>query len=366
MNELDKDQNAPTAKAIGTWIMFLVPMLFGLYFFLISINDEEEASDGPIKLIAGAFAAPGTPWDADWQIFNKSLANPVPNGSKFDVKLLIRGEVGGEPISMTNVRRNRIQFGGFTIGGGSAVIPEMSILLSPYVFDSFEEVDYVMDNHMLDVFQPLFAEKGLVLIRWVEVGWASMYGKDPFIMPEDADGYRLRTQASEAAQIMMLSLGGDIHQMEVADVIPSLQTGLIQGGETNIVIYSFTGLATEAPHLVLTEHSYDSGVLVANKEWFDKLSAADQAQVRNAFPASEASRNSVRQMADGLLANLRNSETVQVHDLTPEQLNAWKEATKDNHKKIISEIGGRSQEIYDAMIRGRDEYRRKQANGGTT
>ncbi len=350
-------------KSLGGWVLFIIPMLFGLYFFLISASTDDAAADGPIKLSAAAFAAPGTPWDADWQIFNQNLMAANEAGANFEVKLLIRGEVGGEPVSMTNVRRNRVQFGGFTIGGGSAVIPEMSVLLSPYVFDNFEEVDYVMDNHMLDVVQPLFAEKGRVLLRWVEVGWAYMYGKDPFILPEDADGYRLRTQASEAAQVMMLSLGGDIHQMEVADVIPSLQTGLIQGGETNVVIYAFTGLASEAPHLTLTKHSYDSGVLVANKEWFDGLSPEDQEHVRNAFPACVDSRTSVRRMSEGLLAGVRDNEAITVYDLTPEQMAAWKEATKDNHKQIIADIGGKSQEIYDAMIRGRDEYRRMVANG---
>lgn len=351
-------------RSIGGWVLFIIPLLFGLYFFLLSSNSFKNDETESTKLIAAAFAAPGTPWDADWQIFNKNLMAANEKGANFDVKLLIRGEVGGEPISMTNVRRNRLQFGGFTIGGSSAVIPEMSVLLSPYVFDSFEEVDYVMDNYMLDVFQPLFAEKGLVLIRWVEVGWAHMYGKDPFILPTDADGYRLRTQASEAAQVMMQSLGGDILQMEVADVIPSLQTGLIQGGETNVVIYTFTGLSSEAEHLVLTQHSYDSGVLVANKEWFDGLSAIEQEQVRNAFPASMDSRNSVRKMSEGLLANLRNNDAVTVYDLDEEQKNVWKVATKDNHKQIIADIGGRSQDIYDAMIKGRDEYRRLHLNAG--
>ncbi|MDG1997282.1 MAG: TRAP transporter substrate-binding protein DctP [Emcibacteraceae bacterium] len=349
-------------KTLGGWVLFIIPMLFGLYFFLLSTSSTEVDNDAPVTLIAGAFAAPGTPWDADWQIFNKNLMAANETGSNFDVKLLIRGEVGGEPISMTNVRRNRIQFGGFTIGGGSAVIPEMSVLLSPYVFDSFEEVDYVMDNHMLDVFQPLFAEKGMVLLRWVEVGWAHMYARDPLILPQDANGFRLRTQASEAAQVMMLSLGGDIHQMEVGDVIPSLQTGLIQGGETNVVIYAFTGLSSEAHHLTLTQHSYDSGVLVANKEWFDSLSPVDQEQVINAFPASDESRASVRIMSDGLLANLRSDEAISVYDLDDAQKAAWKEATKDNYKQIIAEIGGRSQEIYDAMIEGRREYRRRVSN----
>ena len=68
-------------------------------------------------------------------------------------------------------------------------------------------------------------------------------------------------------------------------------------------------------------------------------------------------------MSDGLLANLRKNEAVNVYDLNEDQISAWKMATKDNHQKIIAAIGGRSQEIYDAMIKGRDEYRQIVAEG---
>lgn len=323
-----------------------------------------EANKDPIKLIVGAFAAPGSPWDKDWQTFRKNLIKPHPTGPDFAVKLLIRGEGGGEPITMTNVRRNRMQFGGYTIGGASAVVPELSVLLSPYVFDNIEELDYVMDHHMLDAFQPLFAAKGLVLIRWVDVGWLNMFGKKPIKLPQDAKGYRLRSQASEAAQVMMGSLKGDLHHMEFQDVIPSLQTGLIEGGETNVVLYSVTGLSGEAPHYVLTEHAYDTGVIVANKKWFDGLSEETQQRVRSAFPSSDLARAGVRNMAGALIGMMRQKEDVTVYDLSDEEKQQWKAVTKDNYIKIIDEIGGQSQQIYDAMIKGREAYRADQIHKG--
>ncbi|WP_168190206.1 TRAP transporter substrate-binding protein [Luteithermobacter gelatinilyticus] len=325
---------------------------------------ERRPEDELVKLTVGAFAAPGSPWDVDWQTFRRNLMVHEGMGPEFRVKLLIRGEAGGEPITMTNIRRNRMQFGGFTIGGASAVVPELSMLLSPYVFENTDELDYVMDHYMLDVFQPLFAEKGLVLIRWVDVGWLSMYGKKPIRRPQDAKGYRLRSQASEAAQVMMESLNGDLLQMEFQDVVPSLQTGLIEGGETNVVLYSVTGLASEAPHLMLTRHAYDTGVIVANKKWFDSLSPRAQERLRRAFPTSEEARAGVRKMTASLLAMLRKNPDVTVHDLTVEERAAWIEATRDNHKRIIAEIGGQAKRVYEAMIAGRDAYRNARRNAG--
>ncbi|VAV89741.1 hypothetical protein MNBD_ALPHA02-1987, partial [hydrothermal vent metagenome] len=69
-------------------------------------------------------------------------------------------------------------------------------------------------------------------------------------------------------------------------------------------------------------------------------------------------RIGVRHMAKSLLSMLRGKPEVTVHDLSPSDLLRWKAAMKDNHRKIISEIGGRAGEIYQAMIAGRDKYRK--------
>ncbi len=335
------------------------------FLLLITVGSVygAENKQEPIKLAVGAFAAPGTPWDKDWQTFQQNLTRKNPGEPEFQVKLLIRGEAGGEPVTMTNIRRNRLQFGGFSIGGASAVIPELSVLLSPYIFDSVEELDYVMDNFMLDIFQPLFAAKGLVLIQWVEVGWLNMYGKKPLITPSDAAGYRLRSQASEASQAMMASLDGDLLQMPFHDLIPALQTGLVEGGETNIVLYSVTGISEEASHLVLTRHAYDTGMIVASKKWYDSLSPDAQRRVFDAFPSSELARSGVRKMAASLLNMLKAKPDVTIHELSPEKLTGWKEALKNNHQKIISRIGGKADDIYHAMIAGRDVYRNMYRTG---
>lgn len=320
-----------------------------------------HADEPRVKVTVGAFAAPGSPWDKDWQTFKRNSEGRS-NGD-IDIKLLIRGETGGEPVTMSNIRRNRIQFGGFTIGGASAIVPELSMLLTPFFFENRAELDYVMDEHLLDVFQPLFAEKNLVLVRWVEVGWLNFFGKTPILRPEDARGYALRSQASEASQVLMTSLGGDMLQMPFPDLIPALQTGLVKGGDTNMVLYGITGLGKEAPHLTLTRHAYDTGVVVANYKWFSNLSPEDQDTIRNAFPTSDEARAGVREMTKSLGAMVEADPDITVHTLSEEERAAWIDATAGNADLIAREVGGKSQMIYDAMIAGRADYRARLAAG---
>lgn len=320
-----------------------------------------SAEEPRVKVSVGAFAAPGSPWDNDWQTFRRNAEDQ--SAGEIDIKLLIRGETGGEPVTMSNIRRNRLQFGGFTIGGASAIVPELSMLLAPFFFENRAELDYVMDEHLLDVFQPLFAEKNLVLVRWVDVGWLNFYGKTPILRPEDARGYALRSQASEASQVLMKSLGGDMIQMPFPDLIPALQTGLVRGGETNMVLYGITGLGKEAPHLTLTRHAYDTGVVVANYKWFSNLSAEDQNTIRNSFPTSNEARAGVRAMTESLGAMVRADASITVHTPSEEERAAWIEATAGNADLIVREVGGKARMIYDAMLAGRADYRARAAAG---
>ena len=346
-------------KDVGTVFAktaFQAPFIGALICFLSCLASPAAAEiDKTYTLTVAGFAAPGTPWDADWQTFKRRLDENA--GNRIKLKLLIRGEVGGEPITMAGIRRNRIQFGGFSLAGAAAVIPELSVLLSPYFFADQDELDYVMDEHMLAVFRPLFAEKGLHLFRWAEVGWQHIYGQKPLLLPTDARGYRLRTQASDASQILMGALGGDVIQMPFRDLIPALQTGLVTGGGTGVLLYAVTGVSGEAPYLTLTRHTYDTGVVVSNLAWLQRLPADLQKIVDHAFPTSAEARHGVRAMTKALLAKLRGTPGIKVHDLTDSERRIWQEAFAKNHLEIIRRAGSRAAGVYEAMVKGRAAYR---------
>ena len=61
-----------------------------------------------------------------------------------------------------------------------------------------------------------------------------------------------------------------------ADIVPSLQTGLVEAGENSVTLYARTGIAGEASHLTLTEHLLGMSVIVASRPWWDTLPEADR------------------------------------------------------------------------------------------
>ena len=314
-----------------------------------------SAESEPLFGRIGAMAPPNTPWDAAWTRFRAHIDE---NTTDVDLRYLIRGEVGNEDEILKALRRNRVQISGASLQGLATLVPELTVAMSPYIFESEAEVDFVYDNFLLEPSRKLFAKKGLALLRWNEVGWTDLYANEAVILPSDAEGLKLRGAPNVSAQAFLLGIGANSIPIGSVDLVPALQRGLVRGGTSNAIFHFFQS-RSYASHLTLTHHSYDTGAQMANKDWWDSLSSEHQAAIMEAFGPASVDRQAVRALADGLLQAMRD-EGITVIELTPEQRAVWVERTQPLVFDIIDEVGGESQMIYDAILAGKEAFRATQ------
>jgi TRAP-type C4-dicarboxylate transport system substrate-binding protein len=330
---------------------------------LAACGSKEPEADKPPRqarneVTVAGFSLPGSVDERNWRRFEQNVNAWAP---EFRLKMLIRGEGGPEETQFSNLRRGRVQIVGGSLAGAAAIVPELAVLQAPYLFESQAEADYVMDEVLLEPFRRIFAEQGLRLIQWLDIGWVNLYARKPILTPADARGARLRAASSVASQEFVAAIGGDLITLPFPDILPALQTGLIDGGVTTITMYSLSGLATEAPHYVLTEHSYDVGLLLANRPWFDRLTPHDRDVFMQAFGSAGQARSDARAAVGELFARLESVGGVTVHRPDPEQRRAWAEAARPAHEAIVRKAGGRSREIYDLILKGKAEFAARQA-----
>jgi len=308
------------------------------------------------KLRVAAITQPGTPWNLLYGEFEKRLkANP--EGARFDLEMFVLAQLGSEESNLTNMRRGRIEFGGYSLQGASSMVPELSVILAPYLFDSEAEVDFVMDQYLKEPFAEMFADQGAILLDWTEIGWTQIYSVKPIITPEQAQGVPLRSSTAPGAQVFGKAIGSRVISIPFPEVTTALQTGMIQGGQSGIGIYALAGMSNEAKHLTLTNHAYDTGVLVANRDWFDGLDQAAKEAFTAALGTPQASRTFIRTALGELLENSIPQSGATVHVLSDAQRAAWKAKTVGTHDALIKKVGGRAQEIYDLIQAGKIAYR---------
>ena len=312
---------------------------------------------GPRRKIvyAAGFSLAKSVDESLWLQFQSRIERELPDN---DLRLLIRGEAGPEEQLLASLRRKRIQIAGSSFAGVATLVPEIAMLSLPFLFDSEDEVDFVMDHYMLDPFRGLFEAVGLHLLHWTEIGWVNLYGKRPMHLPADARGQRVRASSSIASQAFVREIGADTITMPFSDVLPSLQTGLIDAGVTSITMYALSGIPTEAPNYVLTRHSYDMGVLLASGGWYKALPAHERAAYAEGFGGATPTRKAARDSVAALMKILPD-QGVKLYDPTPAERETWRAAALPAHEKLIAQVGGQARRLYDTLLEGKAAWKAK-------
>ncbi|MCB2106149.1 MAG: TRAP transporter substrate-binding protein [Rhodobacteraceae bacterium] len=339
--------------SLGWYFLAALAVLIGLVLAVPSDGKEPEPR---IVGTVGAVVAPGDIGDRIWNDYARTIKEK--SAGRLAVKLLIRGEAGGEDGMMTALIRNRIQISSFSEAGMSRIVPEYQLLAAPFLFDSLAEWHFVLDNYLLERFRDMCADKGVYLHGFQDVGWSIVYAKKPLLEPADVQGVRMRALSSRTSAMFLTALGADVIHLQRNELVTSLQTGLIEGGESAVVLYARGGVAEYAPHMTLTEHSRTSGTSVFNKAWLDGLDGGDRTIVLGSYGTEAEQRAEALRLYDLEIERLPKLG-VSIHRLTPEQRARWREAVSGNTRQLIEEIGGRSQEVYDVILSAKAEFARR-------
>jgi TRAP-type C4-dicarboxylate transport system substrate-binding protein len=292
-----------------------------------------------------------------WLTFQRNVDEA--GGDDFELKMLIGGQLGSEDQLLSGLRRGRVQYASVSALFASTVVPEAALLYGTYLFDSFAEADFIYDNYLTALFTELLAEQGLHLVAWNEVGFHHLYAKRPILSPDDVAGIRFRVSASRASTLLAQILKADVIPLGFADIVGSLQTGLIEAGENGATLYATSGAATEAPHLTLTRHAFGVSLIVSAKQWWNQLSDRQRDILTAAFPSADEARPIARAETQEILRSAEQRGFT-IHTLNEDQLATWRAATAGTAKTLADDIGGRAPAVYATILEGKRAFRAAQ------
>ena len=311
-----------------------------------------------IEITAGGTAARNSSGEQKWLTFQRTVEQNT--GGAVKVKMLIYGELGAEENLVAGIRRGRVHVANWSGAIGTTVVPELAILYAPYLFDDFAEGDFVMDNYLTEAYTKLLAAKDIAFLSWDEIGFSKVWSKAPIFTPDDTKGKRFRVSANEASKLFAESIGADVIPLAFSDIISSLQTGLIEAGETGAVLYVRTGIAKAAPHITNTDHNYATSIIVLRKAFMDGLPADQRKAITEAWMPIRESRRVIRgEVASDLSQAKERGFTV--HDITPAQRDQWRKATATVTKKLLETSGPDAQRIWDLAQEGKKAYAAQRA-----
>lgn len=301
-----------------------------------------------------ASSAPkGSVWDRQWDRYKLDFAA---RPDLFDLDYHIYGELGASEPLLGALKRGRVQFVATSQSVISTQIPEVAVLSLPYLFESKDEADYVYDCCIQDLYQPLVAKENYVLLMFAEAGWSHFYSDRPIRVPSDVKGLSIRAAQSPAVVGFLQELEADTVFLTMSDVVPALQTGMVNGG-FGAITWHMGATREDAPHFTLTNHVYETGLFLVNKQWWEGFSDEQRTLMIDAFEGFDKQRVEVREDQDSEIARLI-AEGDPVYVPTPEQRALWIAAGQATHAAVLDEIGGQAQMIYDRIADAKADFKK--------
>lgn len=302
-----------------------------------------------VLLLAATFSS--TAGAADKQL---RIGTVAPNNSLYHRQLMELGEVwraaqggsakylvypdgsqGGEAELARRMRIGQLQGALLSVVGLREIEPSISALQNlPLLFKNWDEVDYVREK-MRPAIEKKFLDKGFVVLAWGDAGWVRFFSKEVATRPGDYKKMKFFAWGAESEQQdIMKSLGYTPVPLETSDILPAMQTGMINVVPSTPYFALASQVYTMAPHMLEINWAPIVGAFVVTQKAWEEMSPAVQAAMRSASDKAGVqlrtkARQEVTEAVDamskrGLIINRPN----------PAQLREWSELAEQLYPRI--------------------------------
>src|SRR5436309_3954233 len=245
--------------------------------FLVPLNSALAAT--PIKVRLGTLAPKGSSYTKHLQAMGEGWRQ-APGGGAL-LTIYPDGTMGSEADMVRRMRLGQLQAAMVTVSGLSEIEPGVAGLQAmPKVFRTLEEVDFIREK-MEPMLEKRLEAKGFVVLFWSDAGFVRFFSKQPVVAPDDLRKTKLFVAANRPAEVEIYRfVGCNPVPLEVADILPSLQSGLIDCACMPPSIALSLQLHGIAPHMLDMNWVPLVGAAVITKKTWDTLSPETQEVVR--------------------------------------------------------------------------------------
>lgn len=238
------------------------------------------------QLIKIATLAPaGSSWMKLMEEWRKNVEKRTEGRVK--VKFFPGGIQGDERDVVRKIRAGQLQGAVVTAVGLGLVQPDVRVLELPFMVKSDAELDYIRTT-LAPEFEKKFEEKDFILLAWGDLGWVHLFTNTPVTSLSDLSKVKMWAWVDDPIVKKMferLKINGV--PLGVPDVLPSLQTGLIDACYGSALSTLVLQWHTKVKHMTSMPMSLAVGASILSKSAWTKIPEADRAILKEEGKALE-------------------------------------------------------------------------------
>jgi TRAP-type C4-dicarboxylate transport system substrate-binding protein len=239
---------------------------FALALFALSLGSAARAQT---VLKIATLAPEGSSWMNQFHEWAKNVEEHT--GNKIKVKFFAGGTAGDERDAVRKMRLGQLNGAAVTAIGLGLINSEVRVLELPMMINGYDELDYVR-NKLDAELRKKFEDKGYVLLAWGDVGPVHIFSNIPLKSKADLAQTKMWAWVDDAlVKALFSQLGVNGVPLGVPDVLPSLQTGLINACYGSPLSTLALQWYTKLKYMTSLHITQGIGAAVITKKAFDSM-----------------------------------------------------------------------------------------------
>ena len=284
-----------------------------------------------------------------WGIAAEKWAELV--GERTDGRITMKVYPGAQLVSgdqtkeFTAMRRGIIDMAVGSTINWSPQVGELNLFSMPFLMPDYAAIDALTQGPVGERLFEILRDKGVEPLAWAENGFREVSNSvRPIRTPADLDGLKMRVVGSPLFNDTFTALGANPTQMSWADAKPALTTGAVDGQENPVTVFSIAKIyEVGQKHLTLWHYVADPLIFAVNQDVWESFTPEDQEIVRQAAIEAgaigiEVARAGLTGGDDSAIEEVRGLG-VEVVELTPEERQAFVDATREVYDEWAEKIG---------------------------
>ena len=245
-------------------------------------------------------------------------------GGKARFIIYTDGTQGSEAETVRRMRVGQLQSSMLTTVGLMEIEPTVvAMQFMPLTYRNFEELDYVLAN-IRPQMENDFRNKGYRVLLWGMGGWVQFFSDRPRIMPDEFLDAKIFTWAGTKDQEnIMKSMGYRPIVLEMSDVLPAMQTGMIDTIPAAPVWALAGQFYRKTPYMLRLNWVPIVGATVLSNKTWDAMRPEARVALMAAAAEAEATLRAHRRRLDEGAIEAMQQRGLTVHEPTPEVEQAW-------------------------------------------
>jgi TRAP-type C4-dicarboxylate transport system substrate-binding protein len=284
------------------------------------------------QIKVGTVAPEGSPWHDMLQDLNARWKKV--SGGKVSLRIYPSGSQGDEPDMIRKIRIGQLHAAAVTMVGMETIASEMNSMSIPFLFQSWEEVDFVRER-IESRLKKALADKDFVVLTWGDAGWVHFFSVKPAARPSELQKLNLFTWGTDPrTEEMYKNAGFRVVPLAATEILPSLQTRKIDAFPAPPILALASQWFGAAKNMTNIKFAPVIGGAIISRTAWEKIDPALRTQLqKEAEEVGRIYKPRIRKLEPEAIAAMQKYG-LNVVNITPEVEREWQQVAEQVYPKL--------------------------------